>query len=89
MDSPSAREWRVPLTQTDQLDNTGQPDNTGQLTHADAPQRLRAALRCLTPRPAALLAFVVVLLAFLLTRAVMQWQIRPERRGGGGDTTHT
>jgi hypothetical protein len=65
---------QVPLAPADAQSRTA-PLSSGGFTEG-----LRAGFRCLAPRPAALLAFVVVLLAFLLVRAVMQWQIGPERR---------
>lgn len=69
----SLSQLQTPLTYTE-LHSTGAPLPSGGVREG-----LRSACRRLAPHPAAVLAFVVVLLAFLLTRAVMQWQIRPER----------
>ena len=84
MDSTTSREWQIPLARSAEISE----EAAGVAASADAApaaatsgrERVRSLLVCLAPHPAALLGFVVVLLAFLLTHAVLRWQIVSERR---------
>lgn len=84
MDSTTSREWQIPLARNEEI-SVEAPDFAVSVGAAPAAatsgrERVQSLLVCLAPHPAALLGFVVVLLAFLVTLAVLRWQMQPERR---------
>lgn len=84
MDSTTSSEWQIPLARHDEI-SVQAPDFAVSVGAPPAAatsgrERVQRLLVFLAPHPAALLGFVVVLLAFLVTLAVLRWQTPPERR---------
>jgi hypothetical protein len=84
MDSTTSSEWQIPLARSQEISEEA-PDfavsvGAAPAAATSARERVRGLLVCLAPHPAALLGFFVVLLAFLVTHAVLRWQVRSERR---------